>query len=261
MRLCSILLCIFFSLPGQAQEGGPIQTVQSPLSNKIEHAFISSDNQVILAGDITGYVFFWRKGDGTISKIMRVHNQSITQMAVSGDSKYFATTSTDNKIFLWDFNSGKKVGEVSLENSCTALGFNENSSSLIYTSGNTVFKAAVSDLNNSVSFYQSELPISCGTLVHTENYFAIGAGHLLLLLNTADGKVTSQKNTCAGLKLSKAAQIRFVLMRDGLSLLNGRSVSKKRRDFFQLQNDPSEKMWSLQRMRWLRIIIQRANQR
>ncbi len=231
MRLSSLLFFVFFSLLANAQEGVVIQSFQSPLSNKIEHAFISSDNQVILAGDMEGYVFFWRKEDGSISKIMRAHNQVITQMAVSGDSKYFVTTSTDNRFFLWDFSSGKKAGEVALENPCTALAFNESGSFLIYAKGNSVYKTPLTDLSNSVPIYKSESIISSGATVSNGKYFAIGFNDSLQIVNTVDGKRITTIKTCSGVsRITSSGNFLCALCSDGriqLFELTGVTLQKK----------------------------------
>jgi len=205
MKLSSLFFCFSFFLLAGVHESARAQTFQSPLSKRIVHAFVSSDNQTVLAADTEGYVFSWRKADGSISKILRAHNPGFIRMAVSGGSKYFATSALDSKIFLWDFETGEKTSELFLGYPSASLSFTRDNKFLIYTSGNTVYKAAVSDLNTSVSFYQSEFAISCGALVNRGNYFAIGSGNTVLLLNAADGKVITQTTTCAGLRFIESS--------------------------------------------------------
>lgn len=209
------LLGILLSSLTRAQESKPVLEVESPLSNRIENALISNDSTTVLAADSAGYIFFWRKENATIAKIIRAHQTVITQIALTADGKYFTATSIDRGISVWEFGTGKKTGELQVETPSALLAPASDGKSLFYTSGKQVSKSQLPELNNPSLIYETAGIITCGANLG-ENYFVIGFNDSLLLLRATDGKKLFGTQTCTDIrKLAGSGNYLCAWCRDG----------------------------------------------
>ena len=184
---------VFFSVFGQ--ENGRAKIYKSPLSKRISVIAVSLDGETVVASDSEGYVFFWGL-DGSIRKILRAHMQMVTDISFSSDGEYFATTSFDKQIIVWNFTTGEKVASLNLESRAFALSFNVAGDALFYANRNGLYKASLKNFNNPETFF--EAPITCAD---ADGNFMVACGeNSLNLFRLTDGKLLGKTVTCDSLR-------------------------------------------------------------
>jgi WD40 repeat protein len=73
---------------------------------KVTHIALSPNNKFLVTGADDGSIKIWRKF-GRYIRTIDAHELVITALAFSSDSKIFLSASLDNKIYLWETESGK----------------------------------------------------------------------------------------------------------------------------------------------------------
>jgi len=180
-----LLLLIFFRIAAQEAE----KTYQSPLRSQIDKIIPSADQKTIIASDTSGYVFFWTL-DGSITRILRSHNQVISSIVVSPDGKYFATSSSDG-VFVWESATGKKVSGT--QKNYIPLSFSPAGDALFFADRSGLFKTSLNDFSKGERIFS--VFASGADASDDGKTFAIGEGSILTLIS-ASGTVIAKANSC-----------------------------------------------------------------
>jgi len=188
------MLAVWLQVSGQ--ETGKAETYQSPLYNKIESIALSPDRKTLVAADSAGHVFYWGR-DGGLRKILRANVLPVTDIAISSDEKFFATTSSDNQVIIWNF-SGEKVDYAAIGSPLITLAFAPSGDSLFYATRNGIFKGSVRNLPNSVKI--NDAYVICGDESDDNSFIVLGSAGMLRIFSLKDGKPVAEIASCDGVR-------------------------------------------------------------
>ncbi len=169
-----------------AQEG-VLKTFQTPFYQQIDKILVSPDGKTVIASDISGYVFFWSIEDAALTNILRAHTERISDLSISPDGKYFATTAGGTEINIWDFRSTVQVTKVQTKEPCLALSFSETGDALYFASTKGIYRSRIEDFKNPAKIYEAP-SIDASYSTEKSGVFAIHETPKLLLYNAEAGK-------------------------------------------------------------------------
>jgi|GEM_PF-1112469 len=199
MRLWKILLhsgLLFYFFPLAAQHLQVISTYQS-FGRQIDNVLFAPDSVTLLASDSEGYLFFW-DASGNLSKIIRPHLGSLTGIAVSPDMKYFATASSENLVYIWDFINGNKVNTLTLDARCIAFTFNNQGNILFVATNKAIYRVSANSAQM-VKVYESPSHIVSARKSEDGKYFVAGELNAITFLDMESGKLISEVISCEGM--------------------------------------------------------------
>jgi len=197
MKSALIIFCSSFFSFLNAQVVSVVQTFQSPLYKSIRKVCATPDHQTILAADEQGYVFSWRKENGSLSKILRAYDTAIDEAAISSDGKYLATAAAGKGVFIWETASDDRKKEIA-NASPSLLVFGEAGEDLLLLKNNKVYRSAVKNNSPDKELFAADSKVVSAVLIGNK-YLALGTNESITLLALADGHVLSKTQTCSGL--------------------------------------------------------------
>lgn len=95
-------------------------------------AVISKDNKYLTTGTSQGNFTRWSLQDGGITRYFKAHSESIAHLVLSPNGQLILSGAEDQKVLLWDFNTGKLVHTFLCGYSPSAVGFSPDGKFIVY---------------------------------------------------------------------------------------------------------------------------------
>ncbi|HXH19755.1 MAG TPA: WD40 repeat domain-containing protein [Chitinophagales bacterium] len=184
------LLLLCFSVAAQEKR----EEYQSPLFGRINIIKLSPDNQMVAASDTAGYVFFWNR-NGSLRKILRAHDSNLTDLAFSPDGNYFATSSINHRIFIWEFATGAKVAAI--ESEALTLSFSPDGDDVYFTNSKGIHKASLKEKNAPLTkVYAAQPPLLGADEADDYKHLAAAQRNTLGIFTIAEGEKVAEAGAC-----------------------------------------------------------------